>query len=90
MQYHGALAAGAAQARSAGITVVPQVDAANELGEAIGLLRERRVMLGKIAECAESLHEDFEAQARMLSGDGKATMAAVRESCDTLELMLGD
>jgi glutamine synthetase len=90
MEYHGALAAGAAQARSAGIAVIPQVDAANELGEAIGLLRERRVMLGKIAECAESLHEDFEAQARRLSGDGKATMAAVRESCDALELMVAD
>jgi glutamine synthetase len=90
MEYHGALAAGAAQARSAGITVIPQVDAANEVGEAIGLLRERRVMLGKIAECVESLHEDFAAQARIVSGDGKAVMAAVRESCDALELMLGD
>ncbi len=90
MEYHGALAAGAAQARSAGITVIPQVDAANTLGEAIGLLRERRVMLGKIAECVNSLHEDFEAQARILSGDGKAAMGAVRESCDALELMVAD
>ena len=90
MQYHGALAGAAAQARSAGITLVPQVDAANELGETIGLLRGRRTVLGKIAECVESLHEDFQAQARILSGDGKAAMAAVRESCDALELTVAD
>jgi glutamine synthetase len=90
LQYHGALAAGAAQARSAGIASIPQVDAANELGDAIALLRERRAKLGKVAECAETLHHDMVAQARMLAGDGAAAMAAVRASCDSLELMVGD
>src|SRR5690606_35987911 len=90
MQYHAALATGAAQARAAGITVIPQVEAANQLGEAIGLLRERRTHLGRIAECVESREAEPAAQGRLLAGDGKAAMTAVRESCDALELLLGD
>lgn len=90
LEYHAALAAGAAQARSAGITVIPQVEVANELGDAITLLRERRAHLGKIAECVEARTLEPEAQAHLLAGDGKAAMTAVRESCDALELTLGD
>jgi glutamine synthetase len=90
LEYHGVLAAGAAQARSAGITSIPQVDAANELGDAIAQLRERRAKLGKVAECVESLHHDVEAQARLLAGEGASAMAGLRESCDALELMVGD
>lgn len=90
LAYHGALAAGAAQARVAGITAIPQVEAANELGELVAQLRERRARLGKVAECAESLHHDPEAQARLMSGEGVRAMAELRESCDSLELVTGD
>jgi glutamine synthetase len=90
LQYHGALSAGAAQARSAGITAIPQVDAANEVGEVVALLRERRARLGKVIECVESLHHDPEEQARLLAAEGMAAMAEVRRSCDALELTVGD
>ena len=40
--YHGLLADAAAKAKTAGISVVPQVSAANEVGGLIEQLRERR------------------------------------------------
>ncbi|HEY9516098.1 MAG TPA: glutamine synthetase III [Gemmatimonadaceae bacterium] len=90
MEYHGSLAGAAAQARAAGITVVPQVEAANNVGALIEQLQERRTSLAKIVECVEAMGTDHEAQARLLAKDGVPQMAGVREICDTLELVVGD
>ena len=57
--YSGSLAASAAQAKSAGIKNVPQVDAANEIGALITSSREASHALGKVIDKAEGMHDDL-------------------------------
>jgi glutamine synthetase len=88
--YTGSLAASAAQAKAAGITVVPQTGIANKVGTIIQELLDRRETLASVIAKAESMHDDPEAQAKLLTGKGADTMAEVREKCDELELMVSD
>jgi len=88
--YAGKLAAAAAQAKAAGITVIPQVAAADALGRRIEELMRRREALGEVITRAESLHEDPAAQAQLLTSAGADRMSDVREVCDALELMVAD
>jgi glutamine synthetase len=88
--YHGLLADAAAKGATAGLTSVPQVAAANEVGALIEQLRERRVTLGGAIAKAEHEHESVDACARLLTSEGADAMAAVREACDALELIVGD
>ncbi len=85
-----ALAAGAANARAGGVTVVPQVEAANAVGRLIEELQSRRAAMQELLARAESMHDALEEQAMLLSAQGAARMLAVREICDRLELTLGD
>src|SRR5688500_4573300 len=64
-EYSGTLAQAAAHAVTAGIKVVPQVAAANELGALIESLRERRGALVAAIEKAAGLHDDLGKQARL-------------------------
>jgi glutamine synthetase len=89
-EYSGQLAASAAQAKSAGIKTIPQIDAANKLGALIAELQKNRATLGKVVDKAESMHEDVVQQADLLTGAGADAMAAVRDCCDTLELAVAD
>jgi glutamine synthetase len=88
--HSGTLAVSAAHAASAGITPIPQVAAANEIGEMIESLRERRDALGAVIEKAEGMHDDPPRQAKLLTSAGADTMAAARECCDALELKVAD
>jgi glutamine synthetase len=88
--YHGMLADAASNAKAAGITSVPQVGAANEVGALIEQLRERRAALAKVIEHAEQKHDDVEGCGRLLTSAGADRMADVREICDALELLVGD
>jgi glutamine synthetase len=88
--YSGQLAASAAQAKAAGIKVVPQVDAANEVGALIEELRTERTKLAEVIEKAEHMHDDVEKCAKMLTSSGADAMAAVRSACDKLELVVAD
>jgi glutamine synthetase len=88
--YHGLLADAAAQAKAAGISIVPQVSAANDVGALIEQLRERRAALGVAIEKAEHEHENVDACAKLLTSEGADAMGAVRETCDALELGVGD
>src|SRR5687767_7956709 len=88
--YHGMLADAASKAKSAGITSIPQVAAANEVGSLIEQLRERRAALAKVIETAEHKHDDVEGCGRLLTSDGADRMAELRETCDALELIVGD
>ena len=88
--YSGMLAAAAAQAKAAGVTVVPQVEAANRIGALIQELEARRAALGEVIERGEGMHDDLEAQARLLTSEGADRMAEVRQSCDALELVTAD
>jgi glutamine synthetase len=88
--YLSALAAGAANAKAAGIAVVPQVAAANDAGAKVEELRRRADALAALAAEAEGMEHDAHAQAMHLSTEGKARMQAVRELCDALEEVVGD
>ncbi|MEO7041367.1 MAG: glutamine synthetase III [Gemmatimonadaceae bacterium] len=90
LQYSGSLAASAAQAKSAGITVVPQTRVANKVGSLIEELLKAQDNLVSVLTKAESLHDDPNAQAKLLTSKGAAAMEEVRETCDALELMTSD
>jgi len=86
----GSLSSTAAQAKAAGITVIPQIGIANKVGTKIEeLLKRHDNLVGVIAK-AESMHDDPGAQAKLLTSKGAAAMEAVREKCDELELMVSD
>jgi glutamine synthetase len=88
--YSSTLAEAAANAVTAGIKVVPQIAAANELGTLIESLRERRNALVAAIEKAEGLHDDLGKQARFLTSTGAEAMLAVREVSDQIELTVSD
>jgi glutamine synthetase len=89
-EYSAKLTEAAAQAKTAGIAVVPQVDAANKLGKLIADLSTNRDKLSKAIDKAESMHDELEEQAEFLTHDGADLMAAVRACCDTIELSISD
>jgi glutamine synthetase len=89
-EYSGSLAESAAQAKSAGIKVIPQVEAANAAGALIVTLQKERAMLGKVIDKAEGMHDDPAKQAELLTSAGADAMAAVREACDELEVSVSD
>jgi len=88
--YLGALSESAAQAKSAGVKTVPQVDVANRIGEMAKRLQVTMEKLASTLERVEGMHDDPEKQAKTLTSDGAASIAAVRESADALELVVGD
>ncbi len=88
--YASSLANAAAQAKSAGIKIIPQVDAANALGTLIVNLQKQRAALGKVIDKAEGMHDDPVKQAEVLTGAGADTMAEVRACCDAIELSVAD
>ena len=88
--YAAMLTESAANAKTAGIKVVPQVEAANEIGTLIAELQTRRAALGKVTVKAEGMHEDIEDQAKLLTAAGAERMADVRETSDALELAVSD
>lgn len=88
--YTGSLTASAAQAKTAGISVVPQTGIANNVGSVIEDLLKRRETLADVIAKAESMHDYPGAQAQLLTGNGADAMAEVREKCDALELMVSD
>jgi glutamine synthetase len=88
--YAGELAESAAQAKAAGIKVIPQVEAANAVGTSIVELQKHRVTLGKVIDKAEGMHDDLVKQAALLTADGADAIANVRSCCDALELTISD
>jgi glutamine synthetase len=88
--YSGSLAAAAAQAKVAGVTPVPQRQAAGEAGTLVAALQKSAAALVKAIDKAESMHHDPEKQARFLTADGAAAMEAVRAVSDRLEINIGD
>jgi glutamine synthetase len=88
--YAGQLATSAAQAKTAGIKNVPQVDAANEVGALIEELRAERAKLTEVIAKAEHMHEDLEKCAKFLTSSGADAMGGVRAACDKLELVVAD
>jgi glutamine synthetase len=88
--YHGSLARSAAEAKSAGIKAIPQVQRADEVGALAAKLKASREALVKVIDKAEHLHDQPEACAKLLTSDGADAMAAVRAASDALELLVAD
>jgi len=88
--YAGELAGSAAQAKSAGIKVIPQITAANDLGALITDLQKHRAAMGKVIDKAEAMHDEIVKQAELLTAAGADTMAEVRKCCDAIELAVSD
>jgi glutamine synthetase len=88
--YSAMLVDSASKAKSAGVSVIPQIEAANEIGTLIQELQARRAALGKVVAKAEKMHESLDDCAKLLTSDGADRMAEVRETSDKLELAIGD
>ena len=78
--YLGLLAKAASQSKAAGIAVIPQIAAANQVGELVQELQEFREDLSDVIARVEAKHDDPSGQAEMLTSEGADTMAEVRES----------
>jgi len=89
-EYLGTLARGAAESKAAGITAIPQIAAANEVGAVVECLRRDRDALAEVIERAEHMHEDPRVCAALLTSDGADRMAAVRAAADRLENLIAD
>ncbi|HEV2644226.1 MAG TPA: hypothetical protein VGT98_16050, partial [Candidatus Elarobacter sp.] len=89
-RYAGELATAAAHAKTAGITVIPQIAAANAVGALTHELQKRRDALAAVIAMADTMHDDIAGLARLLTADGADRMHDVREMCDALELMVAD
>jgi glutamine synthetase len=90
LAYSGSLAAAASQAKSAGITAIPQVDMANKVGKLVQELQKHRDKVTEIIEKADTLHDDPAKQAQLLTSKGADRMGDARAVCDALELTVGD
>jgi glutamine synthetase len=88
--YSGSLIDAAANARTARITAVPQVEAANAVGRLIKTLQKERAALEKVIAKAEAMHDSMEACATFLTNDGVNAMARVRAAADALEQVVDD
>jgi glutamine synthetase len=88
--YLNQLSGAASQSKTAGITVIPQIATANQVGELVQELQEFREDLSDVIARAEAMHEDGAGQADLLTSEGAETMAEVRKVADALELVVGD
>jgi glutamine synthetase len=89
-EYSGTLVDAAAQAKSAGVSVVPQLEQANRLGTMIADLQKHRESLGTVIDRAEGMHDSVDKQAKLLTSTGADAMAQVRACCDAIELSVAD
>ena len=88
--YLNQLTEAAAQAKVAGIAVVPQVATANQIAELVQELQEHREDVTDVIARVEAKHDDPPGQAEMLTTEGADTMAEVRKVSDALELIVAD
>jgi glutamine synthetase len=89
-EYAGQLGEAAANAKTAGIKLIPQIEAANRVGALITELEAGRSALVKAMERAEGMHDDPEKLAEFLTSEGADRMAEVRKASDALELIVSD
>jgi glutamine synthetase len=88
--YSGSLLDAAAKAKTARVTVVPQIEAANHLGKLIKELQRQRAALERVITKAASMHENLEGLAEYLTHQAVDAMADGRKACDALEGIVDD
>jgi len=89
-KYAGELATAAANAKAAGIRVIPQIETANRVGEMIRELEVRQKTLVETIEQIEAKHEDPVACGKLATSAGAEAMDAVRTCADALETVVAD
>ena len=82
--YSGSLLDAAAKAKTARVTVVPQIEAANNVGKLIKELQKQRAALERVIAKAETMHEKLEEVAELLTHQASDTMADVRKACEAV------
>jgi glutamine synthetase len=88
--YHGALIDTVAKAKELGLTAIPELETAKEVGTVAQQIQKRRTALAKVIDQADRLHEDPLTQAKLLTSEGADRMAELRASCDAMELLVPD
>ena len=88
--YLAMLVKSAADAKAAGVKVVPQVEAANAVGKLVADLQKASANLHAVIEKADRMHDALEKQAQYLTSTGADAMASVRAASDALELTVDD
>ncbi len=88
--YLGQLSNAASQSKAAGISIIPQIETANKVGELVKQLQKHREELNDVIERVGTMHDDPPRQADILTSQGADTMAEVRKACDALELCVAD
>jgi glutamine synthetase len=88
--YMGSLLEAAANAKSARVTVVPQVEAANAVGKLIKELQKQRAVLERVITKADGMHDNLEGLAELLTHQAADAMADVRKVSDALEVAVDD
>jgi glutamine synthetase len=86
--YHGALAASASAAKSAGVAV-PQTETLQRISQLISSLQSKRSALESAVHRTEQLTSEEE-KAKVFSREVSAAMADVRTLCDDLEAIVAD
>ncbi|MGH7650219.1 MAG: glutamine synthetase III [Gemmatimonadaceae bacterium] len=88
--YLAQLSDAASQSKAAGISIVPQIETANKIGDLVKQLQKRREELNDVIERVGTMHDDPPRQADVLTSQGADTMAEARKLCDALELCVAD
>jgi glutamine synthetase len=88
--YANGLVEAASRAKGTGVNAAPQVVQANKINKLIASLQKQRDALETVLDKAEGMHDDVEKQAKLLTGAGADSMAAVRAACDAIELSVAD
>ena len=88
--YLGSLTEGAAQAKIAGIKNVPQKAAAEAIGGLVIKLQAKTKALHAVIKKSDTMHNDIEKCAQLLTSAGADSMMAAREVSDELEVSIGD
>jgi glutamine synthetase len=90
MGYLNELVTAAAHAKSVGLSVIPQLDAAQIVAPMVAELRSALDALRIAIDEAERLHDDAEACGQYVTSTGADSMARVRAACDGLEVRIDD
>ena len=78
------------QAKTLGLKVVPQIEAANEVGTVAQQIQKRRAALGKVIDKAEACTTIRSPRPSCSRPKAPTRWPIVRASCDALELIVPD
>ena len=90
LAYASDLSDGVRRAKEAGLKTGPQTTAANKVIDLLDSLQKARATLDGHLHKAESLHDDPEKQAKLLTKEIADAMLATRQAADALEVVVAD